>query len=135
MAVDMVALADRYDTAILVSGDGDLAPAVDYLINRGVQVNIAGIKANTKDVLMKNVDCWIDLESIKHQICLYRDGSSVRKSNALLARQNNYNGWQPKKDGNQDSREDNQPQSSSAYDENILHELESRIQHTMTQFK
>ena len=43
IAVDMMshAVRDTYDTAVLVSGDGDLAPAVEEVTNLGKHVENA----------------------------------------------------------------------------------------------
>ena len=68
MAVDMINLANSFDTAILVSGDGDLTYAVQTLVNKGKQVEVLGNKMNTNDGLIQACDRFIDLESIRYQI-------------------------------------------------------------------
>ncbi len=72
MAVDMVTLANSYDTAIVVTGDGDLTRAVEHLVNHGIQVHICGHRSNTSEQLIKSADRFIDLELIKGQISLNR---------------------------------------------------------------
>jgi len=69
MAVDMINLADSFDTAIVVSGDGDLAYAASTLVNKGKQVEVYGNKFNTNDTLVSAADRFVDLESIRHLIC------------------------------------------------------------------
>ena len=68
MAVDMINLANSFDTAILVSGDGDLTYAVQTLVNKGKQVEVLGNKMNTNDGLIQACDRFIDLESIRYNI-------------------------------------------------------------------
>lgn len=68
MAVDMINLAHSFDTAILVSGDGDLTYAVQTLVNKGKQVEVLGNKMNTNDGLIQACDRFIDLESIRYNI-------------------------------------------------------------------
>jgi uncharacterized LabA/DUF88 family protein len=68
IAVDMMALVGSYDTAVLVSGDGDLAYAVDAVSYRGVRVEVVSLRAMTSDTLINVSDRYIDLESIKDDI-------------------------------------------------------------------
>jgi uncharacterized LabA/DUF88 family protein len=68
IAVDMMLLADHFDTAILVSGDGDLACAVDAVTYRGVRVEVVSLRSMTSDSLINVADCYIDLDSIKQNI-------------------------------------------------------------------
>ena len=68
IAVDMINLADSFDTAILVTGDGDLTYAVQTLVNKGKQVEIVGHRSNTNDTLINACDRFIDLENIREFI-------------------------------------------------------------------
>lgn len=68
IAVDMMALVGSYDTAVLVSGDGDLAYAVDAVSYRGVRVEVVSLRAMTSDTLINVSDRYVDLESIKDDI-------------------------------------------------------------------
>lgn len=68
IAVDMMALVGCYDTAILVSGDGDLAYAVDAVSYRGIRVEVVSLRSMTSDSLINVADRYIDLDSIKEDI-------------------------------------------------------------------
>ncbi len=68
IAVDMMRLANHFDTAILVSGDGDLAYAVDAITYRGVRVEVVSLRSMTSDSLINVADCYIDLDTIKQNI-------------------------------------------------------------------
>jgi uncharacterized LabA/DUF88 family protein len=68
IAVDMIALVGCYDTAILVSGDGDLAYAVDAVSYRGIRVEVVSLRSMTSDSLINVSDRYIDLDSIKDDI-------------------------------------------------------------------
>lgn len=68
IAVDMLALAGTYDTAVLVSGDGDLAYAVEVVGYRGVRVEVVSLRSMTSDNLINVADRYIDLESLKASI-------------------------------------------------------------------
>ena len=68
IAVDMMALVGSYDTAVLVSGDGDLAYAVDAVSYRGVRVEVVSLRSMTSDSLINVADRYVDLEAIKEDI-------------------------------------------------------------------
>ncbi|WP_204102559.1 NYN domain-containing protein [Spirulina sp. CCY15215] len=68
IAVDMMALVNAYDTAVLVSGDGDLAYAVDAVSYRGARVEVISLRSMTSDSLINVADRYIDLDQIKEDI-------------------------------------------------------------------
>jgi len=68
IAVDMITLAPYYDTAILVSGDGDLSYAVNAVSSMGARVEVIGLQTMTSDYLIDVVDEFIDFESIKKHL-------------------------------------------------------------------
>lgn len=69
MAVDMLLLSERCDVLVLVSGNGNLAYAIQTVASRGVKVELVGLRDMTSDLLMHLADRYIDLESLKDQIC------------------------------------------------------------------
>ncbi len=84
IAVDMMALVGSYDTAILVSGDGDLAYAVDAVSYRGVRVEVVSLRSMTSDSLINVADRYIDLEQIQDDIKkTYRDNVAPALNNGL----------------------------------------------------
>jgi uncharacterized LabA/DUF88 family protein len=68
IAVDLMALVGSYDTAVLVSGDGDLAYAADAVSYRGARVEVVSLRSMTSDSLINVADRYIDLEQIKEEI-------------------------------------------------------------------
>jgi uncharacterized LabA/DUF88 family protein len=68
IAVDMLSLAGRYDTAVLVSGDEDFVYAVNAVAYKGCRVEIAGFRSNTAPKLIDVADCFIDLGEIAEQV-------------------------------------------------------------------
>ncbi|MGL5872865.1 MAG: NYN domain-containing protein [Xenococcaceae cyanobacterium] len=68
IAVDMMALVGSYETAVLVSGDGDLAYAVDAVSYRGARVEVVSLRSMTSDSLINVADRYIDLDQIKEDI-------------------------------------------------------------------
>jgi uncharacterized LabA/DUF88 family protein len=68
IAVDMITLAEYYDTAVLVSGDGDLAYAANAASFKGVRIEVVSLRSMTSDTLINVADRYIDLDSIKQCI-------------------------------------------------------------------
>jgi uncharacterized LabA/DUF88 family protein len=68
IAVDMLSLADKYDTAVLVSGDEDFAYAINAVAYKGVRVELAGFRANTSPRLIDVADQFIELDSHVEEI-------------------------------------------------------------------
>lgn len=68
IAVDMITLSKHCDTIVLLSGDGDLAYAVNSIAYKGVQVEVVSLGSMTSDSLINVADCYTDLEEIKGDI-------------------------------------------------------------------
>ncbi len=64
IAVDMLSLAGRYETAVLVSGDEDFVYAVNAVAYKGCRVEVAGFRSNTAPRLIDVADFFIDLGDI-----------------------------------------------------------------------
>ena len=68
IAVDMLSLAGRYDTAVLVSGDEDFVYAVNAVAYKGCRVEVAGFRSNTAPKLIDVADCFLDLGEIADHV-------------------------------------------------------------------
>lgn len=64
IAVDMLSLAGKYDTAVLVSGDEDFVYAINAVAYKGCRVEVAGFRSNTAPKLIDTADFFIDLGEI-----------------------------------------------------------------------
>ena len=64
IAVDMLSLSGRYDTAVLVSGDEDFVYALNAVAYKGCRVEVAGFRSNTAPRLIDVADFFIDLGDI-----------------------------------------------------------------------
>ncbi len=53
MAVDMVALQDTYDIALLISGDADGIPGINYVKNKAKHVGVVEFRRGSRDDLSK----------------------------------------------------------------------------------
>jgi len=68
ITVDMLALAKYCDTLILLSGDGDLAYAVNAIAYQGVQVEVVSLSSMTSETLIDVADSYTDLDEIREEI-------------------------------------------------------------------
>ncbi len=61
LAMDMVRLAPLIDVAVLVSGDGDYVPVIEYLQNSGHIVEVMAFKEGVSAKLVERADAFIDM--------------------------------------------------------------------------
>lgn len=62
LAIDAVRTADIVDTIVVVSGDGDFIPLLDYLKGRGRRVEVVAFGRTTSQKLKEAADDFIDIE-------------------------------------------------------------------------
>lgn len=63
LAVDAIKMAPKLDAVILVSGDGDFVPLLEYLReNQGCQVEVVSFGKSTSAKLIETADDFIDLD-------------------------------------------------------------------------
>ncbi len=62
LAVDAIKLAPKLDVVIIVSGDGDFVPLIEYLkTNQGCRVEAASFSQSSSQRLKESVDEFLDL--------------------------------------------------------------------------
>ena len=78
IAVDAIKLAPKLDTIILISGDGDFIPLVEYLrTNEGCQIEVMAFGKSSSSKLIETVDDFTDLcQNPKKYLLNYREKSS-----------------------------------------------------------
>jgi uncharacterized LabA/DUF88 family protein len=62
IAVDAIRLSDNLDVIIVVSGDGDFRPLVEFLQFKGKIVEVAGFRKSTSAKIIEEADFFHDLE-------------------------------------------------------------------------
>lgn len=84
MTVDAIRLAPSVDAVVIVSGDGDFIPLVEYLkFNSGCQVEVATFKSTVSSGLIEVADDFYDLADnldrylIRKNFRVYRKNYSV----------------------------------------------------------
>jgi len=82
MAVDAIKLADKLDVVVLVTGDGDFIPLVQYLKeNKGCRVELLSFKRTTSSKLIKEVDDFLDLGGRGSDFLIRKKVSTTHKQN------------------------------------------------------
>ncbi len=88
LAVDAIKLSPKLDAVVLVTGDGDFVPLVEYLqLNEGCQVEVASFGKSTSSKLIEAADDFIDLDQDPRKYLLgngYRPQNNRRKKPAIL---------------------------------------------------
>ena len=63
LAVDAIKMGDKVDVIVLVTGDGDFIPLVNYLQeNKGCLVEVLSFKRSTSSRLLEVIDDFTDME-------------------------------------------------------------------------
>jgi uncharacterized LabA/DUF88 family protein len=63
LAMDAIKMAPKLDAVIIISGDGDFIPLVEYLQVSGTQVEVASFGKSTSSKLREVVDEFVDLSA------------------------------------------------------------------------
>jgi uncharacterized LabA/DUF88 family protein len=71
LAIDAVKIAPKLDAVILVTGDGDFVPLVEYLqMNQGCQVEVVSFGKSTSAKLIEATDHFMDLDETPNKYLL-----------------------------------------------------------------
>ncbi len=65
LAVDAIRLAPSLDSVVIVSGDGDYLPLVEYLQSNGKQVEVVAFGETAAREIMDQVDDFVDMSEDK----------------------------------------------------------------------
>lgn len=81
MAIDAVRTADIVDTVVIVSGDGDFLPLIDYLKGRGRRVEVVAFGRTTSLKIKEGADDFLDIEEVPQKF-LMRSKRLLRRPSA-----------------------------------------------------
>lgn len=71
IVVDMIRLGPKIDVIVLVSGDGDYVPAIEYLKHQGHLVEVIAFGKSTSAKLISSADEFIDIDQDYQQYLIY----------------------------------------------------------------
>src|SRR3989344_1888563 len=70
-AIDAVILADKIDVAVLVEGDGDFIPLVEYLkTNKGVKVEVIAFERSASSKLIQSANKFYNLDENQNRFLI-----------------------------------------------------------------
>jgi uncharacterized LabA/DUF88 family protein len=78
--VGLIEFLNSYDTAILVSGDGDFKPFVEYIKKQKGRVEVASFSSSTNQGLKKAADQYVDLKELP---IFYNSTKSIKTVKSL----------------------------------------------------
>ena len=82
MAVDAIRMAEFLDAVVLVTGDGDFMPLVEYLQSRGRQVEVMAFGRSASGKLKEAADVFIDMgEGQKYLLKIAKSSYSNNSNN------------------------------------------------------
>ena len=79
MAVDAVSIANKVDVVILVTGDGDFVPLVEYLKGHGCICEVVAYSESTNAKLKEVCDAFLDLSEEPDQYLIRPHGGQSGK--------------------------------------------------------
>ena len=81
MAIDAIKLAHKVDAIVIVTGDGDFIPLVEYVKSQGCQVEALTFGRSASSKLKETVDDFIDLDDNPKEFLIgYRPHSRKRRA-------------------------------------------------------
>lgn len=80
MAIDAVMLAEKVDVIILLTGDGDFCPLIEYLHGRGVMVEVMAFEESTNARLKEIADSFFDLSRAREYLMRPRRSAGSKSS-------------------------------------------------------
>ena len=70
LVIDAIRMSPLLDVVIIVSGDGDFVPLVEYLKYHGLQVEVAAFRGTTATKLVEAADSFTDLAEMSGEILI-----------------------------------------------------------------
>lgn len=80
LAIDAISLSKHLDVVIIVSGDGDFEPLVNYLKYGGLVVEVVGFKRSTSAKIIEVAHNFIDLDDVPDKVLL-RSKRNIKNHN------------------------------------------------------
>lgn len=89
MAVDAIRLANSVDSTVLITGDGDFIPLIEYLQGLGKQVEVMAFGRSASLKLKEEADEFFDLESQPNKFLISQSLTKKRQINKSVIRRKN----------------------------------------------
>lgn len=80
LAVDAIKMADKLDVAIIISGDGDFVPLIEYLQSLGCQVEVISFGKSSSSKVKEVADEFFDLDNDTKKYLIGQKSARKNKS-------------------------------------------------------
>lgn len=77
IAMDIIRLSNKLDVIVLVSGDGDYAPLIEYVRNHGHYIEVIAFGESSSHKIIEEADEFLDLSKDKKNYLLKFSGSKL----------------------------------------------------------
>lgn len=86
IAMDILSLQPKLDVAVLVSGDGDFVPLIEFAQRQGLRFEVIGFRESTSSALVEAADSFTDLSSDKKKFLIEDRKTHPAKGGARRAK-------------------------------------------------
>lgn len=84
IATDILRLEPKLDVAVLISGDGDFVPLVEFSKEKGLRVEVMSFRESTSKALTESADSYVDLSADQDKF-LISTGRGRRKVAKIIS--------------------------------------------------
>lgn len=84
IATDILRLEPKVDVAVLVCGDGDFVPMVEFAKEKGLRVEVIGFRESTSKSLIESADSFFDLSGDTKKFLLPDTKRTSRKKPNII---------------------------------------------------
>jgi len=81
IVVDAIRISPSLDTLVLVSGDGDFVPLIDFLKNQGKRVEVIAFGKSASHLLKEAADEFIDLNKNNRKYLIKNKNERIQNKN------------------------------------------------------
>ena len=78
IAVDVLRMEPKIDVAVLISGDGDFVPLVEFAKEKGLRVEVLAFRESSSKLLVEAADSFIDLSKTPKRFLIQTKGKKGR---------------------------------------------------------
>lgn len=78
ITVDAIRMSQILDSIIIVSGDGDFVPLLEYLKSHGRQAEVVSFRETTSTKLVEAADIYTNLSDVKEEVLIQSNARGVR---------------------------------------------------------
>lgn len=87
ITVDAIRMSDILDVVVLVSGDGDYVPLLEYLKSHGRQTEVISFRETTSTKLVEAADIYTNLSELRNEVLITNHITAAKAHSPRIKRQ------------------------------------------------